>query len=144
MWGCVCLVMYCQAGAGCQPVTLPSCHTVRCCQPCGCCSKKGVLLMMSVEPLLRWSVTEGSGSSCIIAICNVYNSTYCRTGLYAESHGIIANVREQLQCLSFSLTHVESLTFFPQDFHDPQYHSAFVSNRPGTGESHWWLGEPVS
>ena len=26
----------------------PSCHAVRCCQPCGCCSKKDVLLIKDV------------------------------------------------------------------------------------------------
>ncbi|KIJ66879.1 hypothetical protein HYDPIDRAFT_85278 [Hydnomerulius pinastri MD-312] len=42
------------------------------------------------------------------------------TGLYAESHGIIAN-----------------------DFYDPHSDSIFTYNRPGTGEARWWLGEPI-
>ncbi|KIK97779.1 hypothetical protein PAXRUDRAFT_824602 [Paxillus rubicundulus Ve08.2h10] len=43
-----------------------------------------------------------------------------RTGLYAESHGIIAN-----------------------DFYDPQSQSVFVNTRPGASESRWWFGEPL-
>ncbi|KAG9315202.1 alkaline-phosphatase-like protein [Chiua virens] len=42
------------------------------------------------------------------------------TGLYAASHGIIAN-----------------------DFYDPQYRSTFVNNQPGAGEPRWWLGESI-
>ncbi|KAF9223667.1 Phosphodiest-domain-containing protein [Gyrodon lividus] len=42
------------------------------------------------------------------------------TGLYAESHGIVAN-----------------------DFYDPQSRSVFAYNRLGAVESRWWLGEPL-
>ncbi|KAF9243503.1 Phosphodiest-domain-containing protein [Melanogaster broomeanus] len=42
------------------------------------------------------------------------------TGLYSESHGIIAN-----------------------DFYDPQLRSVFACNRPESDESRWWFGEPL-
>jgi hypothetical protein len=56
------------------------------------------------------------------------HTTYCRTGLYAESHGIIANVRTVFSKHCFSWTEHS----FPQDFYDPQYRFTF---NPGASES---------
>lgn len=42
----------------------------------------------------------------------VHELTYCRTGLYAESHGIIANVRDQLQ----RLLHIGPFIFLNNSF----------------------------
>lgn len=63
-----------------------------------------------------------------------------RTGLYAESHGIIANVRLSVPLL------VEPRANLPQqNFWDPAQETEFHYNRiESCWQPQWWYGEPVS
>jgi len=60
-----------------------------------------------------------------------------RTGLYAESHGIVANVLFLLQlCVLFA--------YALQNFWDPVSREEFHYNRISSAwNPMWWLGEPV-
>lgn len=60
-----------------------------------------------------------------------------RTGLYAESHGIVANVSHTRAVLGWKLTHV-------QNFWDAETGSEFhYNNISSCWQPHWWRGEPV-
>lgn len=62
----------------------------------------------------------------------------CRTGLYAESHGIVANVSRYL-LLNMFISDIPT-----QNFWDPETNSTFLYSDPQQSwNASWWHGEPV-
>ena len=61
-----------------------------------------------------------------------------RTGLYAESHGIVGNVRDTV------LLGPDIVSSVTQNFWDPATGLEFQYNRAESAWiSGWWFGEPV-
>ena len=95
------------------------------------------------EPLL---MKKPLGSDvCFVAVTHpiLTSNASFRTGLYAESHGIVANVSRH--CTYPLKMHLLTLASFAQNFWDPHFKSDFhYHDETSTWNSSWWFGEPVS